>query len=312
MGESERYIEYKQLGNPKPSLGNPKNAIIGLLVVQAAFFLTLYVVRVFFYTQDSTYAEFERDVMMHFQLKSDWSVLIRNPWTLFTYMFSESGDHIWRLVSNLLWLSAFGYLWQEQNENDKIVPVFLYGGFISGMFFSIFSSEHGFVLLGANSAVMSVAAATVTYNPTHRFFRHIGHGVPVWVLLTIYLFIDLSSVTGAHFIYPLTHVIGGLVGFLFVWLLRKNKNAGLWMHQLYSGMMNAFTPSKNNGKNEDKYRSHYNTDGRDPYTKKLKLTENKLNEILEKIHNEGYDSLTEDEKLFLKRASDSNESINDI
>ena len=311
MGESERYLEYKQYGNNKPTLGNPKNAIIGLLAVQAAFFLTLYMIRVFFYTQDSTYAEFEHDVMRHFQLKSDWSLVIRNPWTLLTYMFSESGDQIWRLVSNLLWLSAFGYLWQEQQENDKIVPVFLYGGFFAGLCFMLISPDKQSVFLGANGAVMAVAAATVTYNPMHRFFRHIGHGVPVWVLLVLYVFIDFSSVVSAHFVYPLSHIVGGLTGFVFAWFLRKGVDAGLWMHQLYHGMMNLFTPSDKNQTSAQRHRKYYETAGRAPFTKQLKLSEHKLNEILEKIHNNGYDSLTDSEKKFLQRASETDDSEED-
>ena len=110
----------------------------------------------------------------------------------------------------------------------------------------------------------------------------------------------------------LSHIVGGLTGFVFVLFFRRGVDAGLWMHQLYHGMMNIFTPSDKNQTSAQRQRKYYETAGRTPFTKQLKFTEHKLNEILEKIHNNGYDSLTDSEKKFLKKVSESDDSEQNV
>jgi hypothetical protein len=43
--------------------------------------------------------------------------------------------------------------------------------------------------------------------------------------------------------------------------------------------------------------------GKSPYTKTPRVTQERIDEILDKINQQGYDHLTEEEKELLKRAS---------
>lgn len=46
---------------------------------------------------------------------------------------------------------------------------------------------------------------------------------------------------------------------------------------------------------------------RKPYQKTLQVTQQRLDEILDKINQQGYQLLTEDEKEFLKKASNTDD-----
>ena len=203
MGESERYQEYRHADKKRYALGNPNNAIIALLILNAVFFLTLLTIRVFYLTNIQTIQEFNQNILSNVQLPSTWHLWLQKPWTLITYMFSDSSEQVWRLVSNIIWMASFAYLLQEQHENDKILPVYLYGGFVAGLTFigcaSLFLIEGSQHLLGANAAVVSVAVAATAYNPGYRFFRHLGQGIPVWVLLILYLFVDFFQIKSFYF-----------------------------------------------------------------------------------------------------------------
>ena len=72
------------------------------------------------------------------------------------------------------------------------------------------------------------------------------------------------------------------------------------MNNLYDWFNNLFNPSKpvKKMKHELFYKSK-----RAPYTKTPNLTQQKIDEILDKINQKGYSHLTEEEKELLKRAS---------
>ncbi|WP_163615010.1 rhomboid family intramembrane serine protease, partial [Klebsiella pneumoniae] len=55
------------------------------------------------------------------------------PWTFITAMFMHSS--VWHLISTVLWLWAFGYILQDLAGNSRLIPLYLYGGFIGGLVF---------------------------------------------------------------------------------------------------------------------------------------------------------------------------------
>ena len=52
-----------------------------------------------------------------------------------TYMFSDTGYNLIRIISNMLWLWAFGFILQEMTGNDKLIPIYIYGGVFGGIVF---------------------------------------------------------------------------------------------------------------------------------------------------------------------------------
>jgi hypothetical protein len=227
-------------------------------------------------------------------------------------MFSDTGNNLMRILSNMLWLWAFGYILQEMTGNDKIIPVYIYGGVLGAVFFiaanylipPIQAQLNQASLLGANAGTMAVAMATTTLSPNHKFFTMIRGGIPIWVLMLVYLFIDLVGVSSLNAAYSLSHIGGALAGFLFVIFMQKGYDGSIWMNNLYSWFINLFNPNKKNTATTTKNKVFYNTGNRSPYNKQSIITQQRVDEILDKINNKGYQFLTDEEKQILKKAAE--------
>ncbi|HMK03223.1 MAG TPA: rhomboid family intramembrane serine protease [Ferruginibacter sp.] len=308
MGESDRYQEYK-IKKQRYTLGQPGNALMWLFVFNVIFFLILQTIKVSFAVYEQSPNLYYTKILQWFQLPADAAKLAERPWTILSYMFSDTG--LLRALSNMLWLWAFGSILQNVTGNKKIIPIYLYGGFAGALFFIVASSvmpaasqpAEAAGLIGANAAVMSVAVAVTMLAPRYRFFRMLGGGIPIWILTIFYIAIDLAGVAKfpAH---AIAHVAGAAAGFLFVLLLRRGKDGSLWMNKLYSWFIDLFNPNKKKNKYSAKEKVFYNTGNRSPYNKTSNITEQRIDEILDKINQKGYHFLTEEEKDILKKASE--------
>jgi len=311
MGESDRYPEYKNAPRRRFSLGQDSNAVMNLFVLNVIFFLLLLLIQVVYFFYQQTPQLYTTQVVQWFELPASLTRLSERPWTLITYMFSDTGNNLMRILSNMIWLWAFGYILQELTGNDKIIPVYIYGGLAGGIVFIaanylIPPLRHGIdsaALLGANAASISVAMATTVLSPNHKFFTMIRGGIPIWVLMAVYLIIDFVGVASLSAAYSLSHLGGAMAGFLFVVFLRKGKDGSIWMNKLYGWFINLFNPYKKK-KPSVKDKVFYNTGSRKPYDKTSIITQQRIDEILDKINQRGYHFLTEEEKDILKKAAE--------
>jgi membrane associated rhomboid family serine protease len=309
MGESDRFIDHK-IKKQRFTLGQPDNALMWLFVFNVVFFLILATIKVAVSVNDNSDAVFYSQVVNWFYLPADVGKLGSRPWTLLTFMFSDV--EVFRAISNMLWLWAFGGILQNLTGNKKLIPVYLYGGFAGAIFFiaasyliptnrAIIDSAN---LLGANTGVMAVAVAATMIAPNYRFFRNIRGGIPIWILTLVYIAIDLAGVAAQPGAQALAHIGGALAGFLFVYLLKNGTDGSIWMNNSYSWFINLFNPDKKKERNAVKEKVFYNTGNRSPYSKTSNVTEQRVDEILDKINQKGFNYLTKEEKDILKRAGE--------
>ncbi|MEP7254373.1 MAG: rhomboid family intramembrane serine protease [Ferruginibacter sp.] len=309
MGESDRYKEYK-IKKQRFTLGQADNALMWLFVFNVIFYLILLTIKVGLSVNEQSQNVFYTQVANWFQLPASITKLSQRPWAVLTYMFSDVV--LFRAISNMLWLWAFGSILQNLTGNKKLIPVYLYGGFAGAFFFILASylipANKAAIdtagLLGANAAVMAVAVAATIIAPDYRFFRHIRGGIPIWVLTVFYIVIDLAGIASQNAALAIAHIGGAIAGFLFVLLLRRKMDGSAWMNNLYSWFINLFNPDKKKKGYSAKEKVFYNTGNRKPFSKTSNVTEQRIDEILDKINQKGYQYLTEEEKAVLKRASE--------
>lgn len=306
MGESERYSDYKR---KKFSLGEDGNALMMLILINATFFLILSFVQIVYSLSQSPAGSFQVEVLQWLTLPAKLSPLAHKPWTLFTYMFTHSGLIV--TITSMLWLWAFGSIFQDMAGNKKLIPLYIYGGIAGGIAFIasyyLFSKNllEGSVILGSNAAIMAVAVAATTLVPDYRFFRNINGGIPIWVFTLIYVAIDFAGVGNGGAPYHISHLAGALTGFLFVISLRKGKDWSLWMINFYDWFINLFNPERKKiPVRKIREKVFYNAGNQKPFVKKANITQQRVDEILDKINQKGYNLLTEEEKNILKRAGD--------
>jgi membrane associated rhomboid family serine protease len=309
MGESDRYSDFRQ-PRKRMSLGQDGNALMGLFTINIIFFLLLLTLKVVYFFFQKTEADFYTGVLQYFQMPAQLTRLSERPWTFLVYMFSHVSAM--QLLSNMLWLWAFGFIFQELTGNKKLIPVYIYGGLAGGLIFILANyfipqlapSVSNAFLLGSNAATMAVAVATTTLAPDFRFFRNLNGGIPIWVLTLVYILIDFAGIASLSAAFSLSHLGGAAAGFLFIYLLRKDIDGSAWMNNFYNWFMNLFNPDKKSKKVNIKEKVFYNTEGRKPFKKTPNITPQRVDEILDKINQKGYHLLTDEEKNILKRAAE--------
>ncbi len=306
MAYSEK--QYKQ----RISLGQSNNALTRLIIVNLVLFVILAFIKVIFYfmyrEDGQALALFNEKVLQWFTLPADPGDLLSKPWTIVTHFFTH--DRVFHILGNMLWLWVFGYILQDITGNRKVIPIFIYGGLAGGIAFvlaynllpGLQAQMPSSVLLGASGGVMAVAVATTVISPGYRLLPMLNGGIPLWILTVVYLIIDLATIpynnAGGH----IAHLAGALMGFLFIVLLRRGYDWSEWMNNFYDWMNNLFNPDKPKKGKSIKDELFYKS-GSAPYKKTPNVTQQRVDEILDKISQKGYSHLTEEEKELLKRAS---------
>ena len=304
MGESERYTDRRL---KKISLGDDNNALMALVAINVMIFISLALIQVIYYMIQSSNSAFEYEILRWFILPAKLSSLAKMPWTVLSYMFVHTGI-IYTLI-NMIWLWAFGSILQDFSGNKKIIPVYLYGGFAGAVIF--IAANYAFPQLrlqveyssmfGGNASIMAIAVATTALAPGYRLFKNLNGGIPLWILTLLYIIIDFAGSGGmAH---HLAHFAGGLIGFLFIASLRRGYDWSTWMISIYFWFVNLFNPDKKKPHPQKiKEKIFYNTGGQKPFIKRTVVTQQRIDEILDKINQKGYHLLSEEEKDILKKA----------
>jgi membrane associated rhomboid family serine protease len=286
-------------------LGQDNNALTWLVIINAVIFAALLFLRLIYQmSSDTGLQTFQTQIADWFALPAGGLKFLTRPWTIITYMFSH--DNLWYLISSLLWLWCFGYILQDLAGNNKLFPIYLYGGVAGGIIFivaanflpSLHAQVNNISQTGAAAPVLAVAIATTMLAPDYRIFQMLNGGIPLWVVTIVFIAIDFATIGMVNSAVILSHIAGGFTGFIFVKQLRKGNDLGLWMNKFSDWVNDLFNPEKKITPNQLYYKPT-----RKPYQKTLHVTQQRLDEILDKINQQGYQFLTEDEKDFLKKAS---------
>ncbi len=302
--------QYKQ----KISLEQKTNPLMMLVAISLILFVILAFVKALWYFnyQDKNIALplFNKNVVGLFALSADTNTLLNKPWTIITQMFVH--DNVWKILANMLWLWCFGYILQDLTGNRKIIPLFIYGslgGAIAFMLaYNLLPSLKVFTpyatMGGAAAGVMAIAIATTMISPGYRIFPLLKGGIPLWVLTGLYMISDFATVSIGDTGTLITHLAGAFTGFLFIFFLRRGYDWSEWMNNFYDWFNDLFNPDKPSKKVKSLKEELFYKATSSPYTKTPNVTQQRVDEILDKINQQGYERLTDEEKDLLKRAAD--------
>lgn len=287
-------------------IGQDGNQLVNLLVIIALAFVLLKFILVIYWITGLTELDFRINVLNRLLLFPNEPITLKQPWTLLTYMFVH--DDVMRVIGNVLWLWAFGFILQDLMGNRKIIPLFIYGGLVGGAVFLLsynlfFKGDLGVdTLEGAAPGVMAVAIATTLQAPRYRIFPMLNGGFPLWVLTIAFILIDFASIPFENTPAQIANLLGGIVGALFIFLLRRDFDLTHGMNAVFDRVGNLFTPGHKPAPKKQKH--FYKVGSTDPFRKVPNITQQRIDALLEKIYKSGYRSLTEEEKEILKRASE--------
>lgn len=294
-------------------LGQDNNSLVMLFAINAIAFVILKFIFVFYQMQEIPDAMYYRNVFNWFSMPAEITRLGTRPWTIITQMFSD--DAVWSTLANMFWLWIFGYVLQDLTGNKKLIPVYIYGG-LAGAFMYVLSYylvpklQPGIPtasLFGAHASVMAVAIATTSVKPDYKFFPMINGGIPLWIVTLIFIVVDLVSINSGDPARYIAHLSGGATGFVFIYQMRRGKDWSIWMNQFFDWVNDLFNPNKKPSQRNIKDEFFYKVHGTHPYKRIPNVTQKRIDDILDKINQQGYHFLTDEEKDILRRASNEDE-----
>lgn len=236
--------------------------------------------------------------------------LLFQPWSPITHMFLH--ENFWHVVNNMFGLYIFGVIVGDLIGDRRVLPVYLLGGLAGGVIFmlsSLFMPEIGSYALGASGAVMALAGTALIIGPDYRVRLFLFGEVRVKYIVLVLLLFDLIGVankynSGGH----IAHLGGFAMGCLFVFRLRDGHDWAEPVNRLLDRMAGWFSPGRRHipvkkRKAQKAYSSTFSATRGGLAPKDEPSYQEKLDAILDKIKEKGYENLTPEEKEFLYNAS---------
>jgi membrane associated rhomboid family serine protease len=287
-------------------LGN--NILSRLMLINAVIFLLVSIISLFTYlfaTETGVIAAPALSIIgKYMALPSSFEVLATKPWTIITYMFLQ--EDFFHLLFNLIMLYFGGLLFNEYLGEKRLLWTYIAGGISGALFFlvafnlfPVFESISGIaVAIGASASVLAIIIAVATYVPDYSIHLLFIGKVKLKYVAIIFVLIDLLSIPSGNPGGHIAHLGGATWGFLYAILL---KTRGMDLYRFFN--LSAGVSYK---KNTFSSKAHKRPVSDDEYNAKKKKSQEKIDEILDKISKSGYSSLTKEEKELLFKTSKKN------
>jgi hypothetical protein len=132
----------------------------------------------------------------------------------------------------------------------------------------------------------------------------ISGGIPLWILTLIFVLLNFSGIRNGDLASYLAYAGAAGVGFLFIDQLRRGRDGSIWINNFFDWIGNLFNPDVKKKSKNKKDEFFYNVSNTQPFKKIPNITQKRIDEILDKINQQGYRYLTNEEKEILKRAAE--------
>jgi membrane associated rhomboid family serine protease len=209
------------------------------------------------------------------------SAVLRQPWTIVTYMFVHAGTM--HIAFNMLALYFFGPRVEERLGSRRFITLYMISG-ISGAVLSMIFAPFA-PIIGASGAVFGVMLAFAMFWPTAQIY--IMGILPIQARLAVFLMAAValwSGIQGSKSgVADFAHVGGFVGGWLYLRWINRTSGARRFRSKTVAPVGRDVLT---NYKRIDPHAIH-------------EVNRDEVNRILDKISAKGLASLTAQERLFL-------------
>ncbi len=298
---------------------NYGNTLTRIILVNILVFVAINIFRfIMFLVEGATPPAIYQNLIEFLSISSNWQHNLTHPWTFITYMFLH--ESIWHIFWNMLLLYWFGRIVGDLLGDRRVLPIYLLGGFAGALVYFVLANlntpwHFGYYALGASAAVtamLMVAGKTASEYAISLLF--IG-AVKLKYIVAFFIFMDVVAISwdfnsGGAF----AHLGGAAMGYLIASRLQQGSD---WTAPV-NNLLNAITRFFNNlfsqaprqpkmtyksAKTTKHQAARDNRQANNPSDTSELSHQEKLDAILDKIKQMGYNSLSASEKEFLFNAS---------
>ena len=278
----------------KNAWSKENNALVKIILINVIIFIGASFIEVFLTLSGA--GNLFKLIINKLMLPASFTSFIIQPWSLISYFFLHL--NFTHILWNMLFLYWFGKIIQDNIGNNAVISLYVLGGIIGGLsYMALFNiipyyenriSES--LMLGASAGVFSIVAGSATLLPNYTFYLLFLGPVRIKYIALFYILLSFLDVTGSNAGGEIAHLGGALIGYLFIRQLQNGINMG----EGIINIINLFNRKKNKKEREETIINE---------EQKSDISQDEIDNILDKISESGYSSLSKKEKEKLFNAS---------
>lgn len=235
-------------------------------------------------------------------LSSNPADLLWKPWSLIAYAFLHA-DFL-HILFNMLILFFSGRMFLTYFTQKQLFGLYILAAVFSGLVYIAGYSTLPMLggiqakMVGASGAIMAILVAVAVYAPHYQVRLLLIGTVKLWHIALVFIILDLIRVSSGNSGGHIAHLAGALSGFIYIKLLQNGTDLTKGISAVLDNLAGLFRPAKR--KPFRKVHRNSNAPNRTAAARPSKdMTQQQIDDILDKISKSGYDSLTKAEKEFL-------------
>ena len=278
----------------KNAWSKENNALVKIILINVIIFIGASFIEVFLTLSGA--GNLFKLIINKLMLPASFTSFIIQPWSLISYFFLHL--NFTHILWNMLFLYWFGKIIQDNIGNNAVISLYVLGGIIGGLsYMALFNiipyyenriSES--LMLGASAGVFSIVAGSATLLPNYTFYLLFLGPVRIKYIALFYILLSFLDVTGSNAGGEIAHLGGAFIGYLFIRQLQNGINMG----EGIINIINLFNRKKNKKEREETIINE---------EQKSDISQDEIDNILDKISESGYSSLSKKEKEKLFNAS---------
>ena len=278
----------------KNAWSKENNALVKIILINVIIFIGASFIEVFLTLSGG--GNLFKLIINKLMLPASFTSFIIQPWSLISYFFLHL--NFTHILWNMLFLYWFGKIIQDNIGNNAVISLYVLGGIIGGLsYMALFNiipyyenriSES--LMLGASAGVFSIVAGSATLLPNYTFYLLFLGPVRIKYIALFYILLSFLDVTGSNAGGEIAHLGGALIGYLFIRQLQNGINMG----EGIINIINLFNRKENKKESKETIINEEH---------KSDISQDEIDNILDKISESGYSSLSKKEKEKLFNAS---------
>jgi membrane associated rhomboid family serine protease len=270
-----------------------------------------------------------RFVMEHLALHPVFPDILFEPWQLVTYNFMHTSGGLPGLLHvgfNMLWLYWIGKEFERMHGSQQFWTVYLTTGIGGGIMclllqplFPAITGSGVVPVVGASASVLGVLMTVAILYPYKQIGLLFFGVVRLLYVVVGFLIIDALLMLSTSGTAVAAHWGGALTGFLFAKVVRDEIGVPSWLAPLFGGRRSRRSGSSPGLLDRIKGLFRIQSDGAEPTSSSRRPPSSsdgappprsnnrskEVDRILDKISEQGYDALSDEEKQTLYDASES-------
>ena len=279
----------------------PNNSVAQIILINVIVFVITGLLFLFGFN------EFSRD---WFGLPARLDLVLGKIWTIVTYMFVHDGFR--HILWNMLMFYWFGKLIQDFLGSSKVIGLYVMGGLAGGLAYilayNLIPGFEGYIdvanLVGASAGVFAVVIGAAVFMPNYTMFLMFIGPVKIKYIALVVVFLFLLGTRGGNAGGEFAHLGGAAIGWLYISQIRKGNDIGAWVMSVLNFIGALFKPQpkiKVTHRSESKTKTSSSKSSKG--TRSDGTSQEEIDAILDKISQNGYESLSKEEKQKLFNAS---------